>query len=197
MSIMSVLDNIQNTFANTTPNNLTTKEKSVSQNVFEKALNSAILDKGITLPSAAGSALPKGLDTLSQATLNSSSVQGEVFEELGLGIAGAFAAALAGDDSATAITPVAGTEEPTDTDETADATTTTESEEPTDTDEIAADTSEAVNSNTSDTEKALPGSVESFLPDSKAASLMASSLSSIESLFLGSDDKKDKDKDKS
>ncbi|MEI6896665.1 MAG: hypothetical protein V5786_04085 [Psychromonas sp.] len=213
MSALSALNNIQNPFASLTSSNATNKESAVSQNVFEEALNSAITDQGITLPSAAKLAASSDLETQSQETSKSISTKDSiesVFSGLGIGIASSLFAALSGDDSATAVTPAAGTEEvaatDADTDETAEVDALAETDEATDTDETAdadadttADTDETADTgNAEDTEEekeaTLFGTVGSFMPGSKAVSLAASSLSSIESLFLGDDDEKEEAK---
>lgn len=107
---MKILNNInaaQNLPKEIASNSLTGNKNNAANKSFEETLDKAIKDTSPALPASADTGLDVGLGLLNkEGMLAGNALQdeiGNIFGELGLGIASSFLAALAGEDSATAV----------------------------------------------------------------------------------------------
>ena len=112
MSTLSTLNSIQKQFTDLAPSNVTDKEKSARGETFAKTFDSAMKQKEAVVAIPVNLALQVGQNILGQSDMipkagpasMKDKIEG-IFAELSVGIAGSFVAALAGEDSATALTP--------------------------------------------------------------------------------------------
>ena len=113
MSTLSTINAIQQKISDLAPTNSSDSNKSSAAGSFEKVLDQAINAKKDTAPAANNLATDlSALEAtgLLSAASNPTSIEAGfegIFNELSTGIASSFAAALAGEDSATAVAPTA------------------------------------------------------------------------------------------
>jgi hypothetical protein len=191
MSTLSALNNIQNKFSDSASNNSTAKEKSAGGEAFSKTLDLAMKNKASVLPAPANLALDAGLSMLGQTPkAGPASIKDsieDIFGELSTGIAGSFAAALAGEDSATAVTPTAESIKE-------NAAKNNIAPHPECLAHDSLDTNPLLTAaNVADTKKAVD-SIAPLMPDNKVMPIANSSLSTLEDLLFDNEDKKEQQK---
>jgi len=114
MSTVSTINNVQEQLSGLTSSSSSDSTSTLGGDTFEKVLDVAMDAKSLVLPGAASVAIDVGVGLLEEDGLlskvyDASSIKDgieNVFDELSIGIAGAFVAALSGEDSATATTAV-------------------------------------------------------------------------------------------
>lgn len=194
MSTLSAINNTQRQFTDLAPSSITKNDKTAAGDAFGKTLDLAIKHKAAVLPGPANLAADIGIDILEQKGLMpkaqqpnniKDSIEG-VFDDLSVGIATNFVAALSGQDSATAVTPTAETAQQRAKEGVAAHPDCLAHEKPVDAPIISAE-------NISDTKKMLDG-ISPLLPDNKVMPIANSALSSLEDVLLDDKDEKEKRK---
>lgn len=199
MSSINALNSIQQQFTDLVSTDSSNTSSVSGGKSFEKALDVAMNAKDIILPPPVSSAIDAGASllggggVLSNATDVSSIKDGleGIFNELSVGIASSFIAALAGADSATAL---ASTTTSTDT----EAKTKTEADASNDkvaliSTENVSDQKAIVTKQSVAATKSLFDGIAPYLSDNKTVPLASSALSALQDVLLGTDKNKEKE----
>ena len=172
MSTINALTNVQQLSSGATS---TSNSSALSGDVFEKVLDFAMDNKSLVLPTPVNTAIDLGVEAFNVNTLvsDTSSIQDgieDVFNDLSVGIASSFVAALSGEDSATAI--IAETTEDLDAEGVTDA---------------IADASSLSSENVSNA-KAVLDTVTPLFTDNDVVPVASALLSNIEATLLDDND---------
>ena len=187
MSTLSAINSVQSQLTNLSTTSTAT-DTLLSGESFETALDIAMDAKSLILPTPINSAVDIGVDLLEDQGLlstatNATSIKESfsgVFDELSIGIASSFVAALSGADSATEITP-------TTDNSVLETTTETASDSTTSSDETSEDGSLFSSQSVSTIKEAFDG-VAPYLSNSKAVPITSSALGALEDMLLDDDD---------
>jgi len=199
MSTISTINNVQEQLSGLTSSNSTDSESTQTGETFEKVLDVAMDAKSLVLPGAASLAIDVGADLLKEDGLlskvyDATSIKDgieNVFDELSIGIAGAFVAALSGEDSATATTNVAESAAVTTN---SVATTTNISEDGSITSSDAETDETLLNAQNVANTKSVIDTITPYLKDSNIpiAGVASVALSALEELLLQTEEEKER-----
>ena len=188
MSTISAINSVSSQLSSLSTDSSSVKDSILNAESFETALDIAMDAKSLVLPTPVNSAVDLGvemleekgvLSTVTETTSLKDSIEG-VFDELSIGIASSFVAALAGADSATAVTA---------DEDTTDEATALSAASSTTTDE-ASDDAGLFSANTVSTIKETFDDVAPYFSDSKAVPIASSALGALEDVLLDEEDEK-------
>jgi len=184
MSTISALNNVQQQVTSLASSTATDTAKTSSGETFGKALDIAMDAKGLVLPSTVNTAIDAGAMLFEEqgvvsAASDISAIKDNLEDVLGglsTGIASSLIAALAGADSATAVTPPE------------DSKTLVASLA-----DIVIEKNGLVSAQDIEDTKKLIDSISPYLPDNKANTIATSALSSLEDTLLENEDEDDEE----